>query len=215
MPYGGSWDHSKVHDYSRLHNTATEKGGEALFETDTLEDIEGTWQYNITQGLAIRMKSIGIGKIKDDNIEMVYLRCLQVDKVLGPILTKYNDERDKEGRRFSNYTITLDDIERRVGLWASTDNDRPLSDTGFGKRLADELAHNAKRNSAIQRGDWRARGLIRALKAGDDWTDQHSAAARRIGLDPDNYRLVDTDKVTFDNGQSILDHADNAKNAMA
>jgi hypothetical protein len=218
--YGGSWNHSKVKDYSVLHNTAPE-GEEPVHPAGSEGDIEGTWQWNITKGLAIRMSSIGVPRITNDNIEMVYLRCRMVDEVLGCVLVRYNDE--DEGPLSIDYHLTMADIARRVGLSATTDKN--LSDAGFKKRIADEIEHKVKRATSTERRVYLARQLILTLTAGDEWTPECDRAANAIGLDPDNYRANPTavdnwpehmlGKVTFDTGQSILDHYDSTKKVKA
>lgn len=70
-----------------------------------------------------------------------------------------------------------------------------------------------------------ARQLLSTLTAGDDWNDEHDAALKLLGGDPDNYRATpeghpraenwpaeQRGKVTFDTGQAILDHLDKAQN---
>lgn len=64
-----------------------------------------------------------------------------------------------------------------------------------------------------------ARALLKDLMFRDLWLPEHDEACAVLGLDPDNYRARDNDnwpsnqrgRVTFDTGQSILDHADKAK----
>lgn len=137
MSYGGSWDHGNVRDWRKLHNV-----GDDAYPEGSDEDNEGTWQHNITTGIAMMMSTAGIGKITDANVEKLFMRIASIEKLHGCILYQYDGKR-------KDYFITLADITRRVGMWASTDKD--LTDAAFNKKLVEELEKQAEKRMRVEK----------------------------------------------------------------
>lgn len=138
MSYGGTWDHGNVRDWRTLHNV-----GDNAHPEDSAEDIEGTWQYNITMAIAMRMSTAGMRKITEANAEKFFMRCAAIEKLHGNILYTFDGLKRKE------YLITLADITRRVGMTASTDKD--LTDAAFNKKLIEELEKQAEKRMRAEK----------------------------------------------------------------
>ena len=135
----GTWDHGKVRDWRKLHNV-----GDDAFPKGSPEDIEGDWQFCITQALAMRMSTIGIWKITEDNVDKVFARSHIVDKLHGTSLYLWDEEKQEHG----DYCLRLADIERRIGMTASAET---LTDAAFKRKIADELLKQAEKELRRQK----------------------------------------------------------------
>ena len=135
----GHWDHGNVRDWRKLHNV-----GDDAHPEGSPEDVEGSWQYCITQALAMRMSTIGIWRITADNVDKVFVRSRIVDKLHGTSLYLWDEEKDEHG----DYFISLADIERRIGMTASAES---LTDAAFKRKIADELLKQAEKDLRRQK----------------------------------------------------------------
>lgn len=198
------WSAQKVRDLDQLHGYDYEADKE-MYEEGTDEYTEAHWQRAITQAVVLRMHLTNLGwKLTEKNAEKLAFRSAVLDQVIGKPLQRWY------GDKIKHVALTYDDIIRRVGI---SSNVSSKTDAQF---KADVWATLEREANSVVRPKVRmheARTLIAGLKAGDDWTDEHDRAGKVIGwdFDPDNYRLIDSGKVTFDTGQSILDHYDNFK----
>jgi hypothetical protein len=196
------WNAQGVRDLHLLHGYDYEAKQE-MYEEGTPEYDEARWQRSVTQAVVYRMMATDIGwQITEKNVEKLAFRSAILDQLFGKSLQRW------DGDNIKHIALTYDDYVRRVGLKTN------VSSVTDAKFKANVWATMEREANAFVRPKVRmheARELIRSLKAGDDWTEEHDRAGKVIGwrFDPDNYRLIDTGKVTFDTGQSILDHYDN------
>lgn len=128
------WDLSKVKDRQKLHNT----GDEPEFEKGSPEDIEGDFQWAITNHLIYATISVGFHTITDKNVEEFTTRLLKWQFVMGASM--YKGGKD--------YYVNYEDIHRRIGL---STNASPRTEANFNKMLMGHL-------------DSRARGMMRTSK---------------------------------------------------
>lgn len=125
-----NWNLSKMADHHGLHNTAP-KGEEAAFPKGSPEDLEGDFQWAITETLIWATIWLGMSSITEANWQRFATRLRLYENAFGATMRKDGED----------WKIRPEDVHRRIGL---STNASPLTEAAFRKRVFDRLMREAE-----------------------------------------------------------------------
>lgn len=119
-----NWNIEDVRDHEEIAIRHDDYGNDHLTREELAQSL-------ITSALVFRTVAVGIGHITKDNAEEFATRSKMWEEMNGTTL--YLNSED--------YSITLDDITRRIGLRTNADR---MTETQFGKRMLKRLRERAE-----------------------------------------------------------------------